>query len=98
MPRPSPYPPYAAAYVLAQQSAIKAVRAQIKRSGGNPSLIPASRLARLGREWLAGHPEMLAAALADPIIASLASPRVPHRRPRRRTALIEKGNSALDHQ
>lgn len=55
--------PQHAAYVLATQSAIKALRAQIKRSGGNPSLIPASRLARLAHDHVQAHPEMLVEAL-----------------------------------
>ena len=55
--------PQHAAYVLAQQSAIKALRAQIKKSGGNPSLIPASRLASLARDHVEAHPELVVAAL-----------------------------------
>jgi hypothetical protein len=67
--------PQHAAYVLAQQRAIREVRRRIKKSGGNLSAIPYSRLTWLGREWLEGHPEMIAEAL------ELATELVPQRPP-----------------
>jgi hypothetical protein len=69
----------AAAVVLARVAAEREVRRRIKKAGRNPSLIPAARIARLGNEWLEEHPELIAEALADPILAALSSPPLPRR-------------------
>lgn len=64
-----------AAVILARLTAQKEVRRRIKKSGGNLSLIPYSRLTRLGNEWLEEHPELIAAAAADPIVAQMCRPK-----------------------
>jgi hypothetical protein len=61
---------HAAAVILARQAAIKAVRQQRKRQGIKGTL-PYSTLARLGREWLAAHSEMIAEAALSPIVQNL---------------------------
>jgi hypothetical protein len=58
-----------AVVILAQQSAMRAVRRQIQREGRIKlwSLSHAT-LTRLGNEWLRQHPELIAEAAASPIL------------------------------
>ena len=69
------------AVVLARLAAQKEVRQRIKKSGGNLSLIPYARLTRLANEWLEAHPELIAEALADPIVVQMSQVSNRKRRP-----------------
>ena len=66
-----------AAVILAQQSALKAVRERIKKEGRIKGPLPFSTLSRLANEWLHCHPELIAEALTSPIVQNL---RVTNRR------------------
>ena len=70
-----------AARVLAQQSALKAVRQRIKREGRIKEPLAFATLTRLAYEWLDAHPELLVAAAADPIVVQLSQVSNRKRRP-----------------
>jgi hypothetical protein len=58
--------------VVARQSAQRAVKRQIKAAGRvRLSTLSAATIARLGNEWLAAHPELLAEAALSPIVQNL---------------------------
>jgi hypothetical protein len=69
-----------AAVILAQQSALKAVRQRIKKEGRIKEPLPFSTLSRLANEWLRQHPELIAEAAADPIVLQISQ--VTHRKRR----------------
>ena len=69
-----------AAVILAQQSALKAVRQRIKKEGRIKEPLPFSTLSRLANEWLRQHPELIAEAAADPIVLQISQ--VVHRKRR----------------
>jgi hypothetical protein len=54
--------------VLAKQAALKAVRRQLQREGRvKPSLLPASTLSILAKQYLGAHPELYVQAAQSPI-------------------------------
>jgi hypothetical protein len=54
--------------VLAKQAALKAVRRQLQREGRvKQSLLPASILSILAKQYLGAHPELYAEAAQSPI-------------------------------
>jgi phage FluMu protein gp41 len=57
--------------ILAQQSAMRAVRRRIQKEGRIKGPLPLSTLSRLANEWLHDHPQLLAEAAASPIVAEL---------------------------
>jgi phage FluMu protein gp41 len=60
-----------AVVILAQQSAMRAVRRRIQKEGRIKGPLPLSTLSRLANEWLHDHPQLLAEAAASPIVAEL---------------------------
>ncbi len=60
-----------AVVILAQQSAMRAVRRRIQKEGRIKGPLPLSTLSRLANGWLHDHPQLLAEAAASPIVAEL---------------------------
>ncbi len=57
-----------AVIVLAKQAAPKAVLRQLQREGrAKPSLLPASTLSNLAKQYLGAHPKLYAEAAQSPI-------------------------------
>jgi hypothetical protein len=59
-----------AAVILARQAAMREVKRR-RQKAGIKGMLPHSTLARLGIEWLADHPGLLAEAAASPIVQIL---------------------------
>ena len=61
-----------AAVILARQAAMREVKRRRQKQGLRETL-PHSTLARLAHEWLDQHPELIAEALASPIVQELGN-------------------------
>jgi hypothetical protein len=61
----------AIAITLAKRAALRQIKQQRKRAGLRETL-PMSVLSQLATQWLATHPELYAAAAADPLVQELA--------------------------
>jgi hypothetical protein len=62
----------AAAIILAQQSAMRIVKRQIKAQGRvKLSTLSAATLTRIANDYLREHPELITEAAADPIVQNL---------------------------
>jgi hypothetical protein len=79
-----------AAVILAQQSALKAVRQRIKKEGRIKEPLPFSTLSRLANEWLRQHPELIAEAAADPIVVQISQVSFKRRKPATQGLLVCK--------
>jgi hypothetical protein len=79
-----------AAVILAQQSALKAVRQRIKKEGRIKEPLPFSTLSRLANEWLRQHPELIAEAAADPIVLQISQVSFKRRKPATQGLLVWK--------
>jgi len=81
-----------AAVILAQQSALKAVRQRIKKEGRIKEPLPFSTLSRLANEWLRQHPELIAEAAADPIVLQISQVSNRKRKPAAQGLLVCKSH------